>query len=148
SYRQSTGVLPTDRQFQGQQNQASVGLYHMGARWYDPTIGLWTQPDTVVPNPMDPLALNRYSFVEGNPLKYTDPTGHKESVADVMPMPWSGGSLGPGLAGAAAALAVSIGQKRQEIASSVDNLVGQAQVVVGQVEDDLDTVYIGPSQRL
>ena len=57
---QSTGALPTDRQFQGQQNQASVGLYHMGARWYDPTIGLWTQPDTLVPSPLDPLLLNRY----------------------------------------------------------------------------------------
>src|SRR5712692_10842339 len=47
----------------------------MGARWYDPSIGVWTQPDSIVPNPIDPLALNRYSFVEGNPLKYTDPSG-------------------------------------------------------------------------
>jgi RHS repeat-associated protein len=77
--RTSSGTLPTDRQFQGQQNQSSVGLYHMGARWYDPTIGLWTQPDTVVPNPMDPLSLNRYSFVEGNPLRFTDPTGHADA---------------------------------------------------------------------
>src|SRR5205085_9660262 len=57
--RASTGTLPTDRQFQGQQNQTSIGLYHMGTRWYDPAIGLWTQPDTLVPNPADPLALNR-----------------------------------------------------------------------------------------
>ena len=48
----------------------------MGARWYDPTIGMWTQPDSIVPNPMDPLALNRYAFVEGNPLRYSDPSGH------------------------------------------------------------------------
>jgi len=43
-------------------------LGERGAGWYDPTIGLWTQPDSVVPNLMDPLSLNRYSFVEGNPL--------------------------------------------------------------------------------
>jgi RHS repeat-associated protein len=79
-YRTSSGTLPTDRQFQGQQNQASVGLYHMGARWYDPTIGLWTQPDTIVPNPMDPLSLNRYAFVEGNPLTNRDPTGHSSET--------------------------------------------------------------------
>jgi RHS repeat-associated protein len=74
--RSSSGNLPTDHQFQGQQNQASVGLYHMGARWYDPSIGLWTQPDTIVPNPMDPLSLNRFAFVEGNPLTNRDPSGH------------------------------------------------------------------------
>ncbi len=79
-YRNGAGTLPTDRQFQGQQNQASVGLYHMGARWYDPSIGLWTQPDTIVPNPMDPLSLNRYAFVEGNPLRYRDPLGHSEQT--------------------------------------------------------------------
>ena len=60
----------------------------MGARWYDPTIGLWTQPDTLVPNPLDPLALNRYSFVEGDPLRYWDPSGHTVQVpTDFMPSP-------------------------------------------------------------
>jgi RHS repeat-associated protein len=80
--RTYSGTLPTDRQFQGQQNQSSVGLYHMGARWYDPTIGLWTQPDNVVPNSSDPLSLNRYSFVEGNPLKRRDPSGHWDDDID------------------------------------------------------------------
>jgi RHS repeat-associated protein len=80
-YRNSTGVLPTDHQYQEQQNQAGIGLYHMGARWYDPTIGVWTQPDTIVPDPTDPLALNRYSFVEGNPLRYRDPSGHSNEAA-------------------------------------------------------------------
>ena len=58
----------------------------MGARWYDPTIGLWTQPDTLVPNPLDPLALNRYRFVEGNPLRYRDPSGYAVALpADIRP---------------------------------------------------------------
>ena len=35
--KSSAGTLPTDRQFQGQQDQAGIGLYHMGDRWYDPT---------------------------------------------------------------------------------------------------------------
>jgi RHS repeat-associated protein len=47
--RRST--LPTDRQFQGHQNQPSIGLDHMGVCWYDLAIGVWTQPDSVVPNP-------------------------------------------------------------------------------------------------
>jgi hypothetical protein len=31
-----------------------------------------------VPEPGSPQSLNRYSYTIGNPLKYTDPTGHKE----------------------------------------------------------------------
>lgn len=34
--------------------------------------------DTVVPGAGNPQALNRYAFVLNNPLKYTDPTGHRE----------------------------------------------------------------------
>jgi len=33
------------------------------------------QPDTIVPAPGNPQALNRYSYVLNNPLRYTDPTG-------------------------------------------------------------------------
>jgi hypothetical protein len=33
--------------------------------------------------PQNPQALNRYSYVQNNPLKYTDPTGHT-SVIDII----------------------------------------------------------------
>ena len=32
--------------------------------------------DTVVPNSTSPQLLNRYSYVNNNPLRYTDPSGH------------------------------------------------------------------------
>jgi len=38
--------------------------------------------DTIIPEPGNPQALNRYSYVLNNPLKYTDPTGHCEFDAE------------------------------------------------------------------
>jgi RHS repeat-associated protein len=63
-------------QFTGQRNEDAIGLYHYGARWYDPALGRVIQADTIVPQPEDPQSLNRYAYVYNNPLKYTDPTGH------------------------------------------------------------------------
>ena len=48
---------------------------YYGARFYDGALGRFIQPDTIVPEPGDPQALNRYSYVLNNPLRYTDPTG-------------------------------------------------------------------------
>ncbi|MDW8319163.1 MAG: hypothetical protein RMN53_15135 [Anaerolineae bacterium] len=39
-------------------------------------MGRFLQPDTIVPEPGNPQALNRYMYVLGNPLRYVDFTGH------------------------------------------------------------------------
>jgi hypothetical protein len=49
---------------------------YYNARFYSPYLNRWLQPDTIVPEASNPQDLNRYSYVRGNPLKYTDPTGH------------------------------------------------------------------------
>lgn len=48
----------------------------MGARWYDSSLGRWLSADTLVPEPESPQTLNRYSYVNNNPCKYKDPSGH------------------------------------------------------------------------
>ncbi|MCP5004143.1 MAG: RHS repeat-associated core domain-containing protein, partial [Planctomycetes bacterium] len=62
--------------FTSQELDAETGLYHYGDRNYDPVLGRFTTADTIVPDPTNPQALNRYSYVLNNPLKYNDPTGH------------------------------------------------------------------------
>jgi RHS repeat-associated protein len=74
--RFETGLFPTDRRFTGQRWEPGLGLYDYRARFYDPALGRFLQPDPIVPEPGNPQGLNRYAYVYSNPLRYTDPTGH------------------------------------------------------------------------
>jgi len=62
--RLETGLFPTDRCFTGQRWEASLGLYDYKARFYDPTLGRFLQPDPLVqtdskdPTPYLPLAVS------------------------------------------------------------------------------------------
>ncbi len=62
--------------FTGQRLDDSTGLYFYNSRYYDPSLGRFTQPDSIVQAPSDPQTLNRYSYVCNNPINYTDPSGH------------------------------------------------------------------------
>ena len=46
------------------------------ARYYDPVIGRFISPDSIVQSPGDPQTLNRYSYCRNNPQRYTDPSGN------------------------------------------------------------------------
>ena len=74
--RDTGTALVTDRKFTGQTEDESAGLYWYASRAYDPAIGRFVSPDPIVPVPGNPQALNRYSYVYNNPLRYTDPSGH------------------------------------------------------------------------
>jgi RHS repeat-associated protein len=51
-----------------------TGWVKFGARWYDPTLGRWTQQDTL-DAPLDPANANRYAFGANDPINNSDPTG-------------------------------------------------------------------------
>jgi len=77
--RYASGVTPTRYQFTGQFSyESQFGLYYFNARWLDPYLNHFTQPDSIVPDPNNSQAWDRYAYVSNNPLRYTDPTGHKE----------------------------------------------------------------------
>jgi len=53
-----------------------VGLYYYGARYFDPQLGRFVSPDTIIPQQQGSQAWDRYAYVNNNPIKYNDPTGH------------------------------------------------------------------------
>jgi RHS repeat-associated protein len=61
--------------FTDQEDDDEFGFYNYGARLYDPVLGRFISPDSMVPDPGDPQALNRYTYCLNNPLIYTDPSG-------------------------------------------------------------------------
>jgi RHS repeat-associated protein len=62
--------------FTGKELDGETGLYYFGARYYDPSTGMFTSADSVLARPYDPQSLNRYAYVGGKPLSRFDPDGH------------------------------------------------------------------------
>lgn len=51
------------------------GMLFARGRYYRPAIYRFVERDMVVGGKYNPQSLNRYAYVNGNPLQYTDPTG-------------------------------------------------------------------------
>lgn len=51
------------------------GLYYMRARYYHPEILRFINQDILLGNPASPQSLNRYAYVNGQPVNYIDPFG-------------------------------------------------------------------------
>ena len=57
--------------FTGEQYDQLTGQYYLKARYYNPVIGRFTQMDTYLGD-----GLNLYAYVQNNPVRYVDPSGH------------------------------------------------------------------------
>ncbi len=56
---------------------AEIQIVEYKARFYSSYINQFTQPDSIVPDPANPQAFNRYSYVMNSPIGYNDPSGHE-----------------------------------------------------------------------
>jgi uncharacterized protein RhaS with RHS repeats len=48
---------------------------HVGARYYDALVGRFISADTYLGDIGNPQSLNRYVYVENDPVNHVDPTG-------------------------------------------------------------------------
>ncbi|RPJ74354.1 MAG: RHS repeat-associated core domain-containing protein, partial [Desulfobacteraceae bacterium] len=70
--------------FQDKEWEKTTQLYLHGARLYDPVLRIFISADSIVQDPFDPAAYERYLFARGNPLVFTDPSGHAFLVDDIL----------------------------------------------------------------
>jgi len=88
----NTGSTSNDNFYRGERRDTATGTYQLGSRTYDPARTAFLTPDghrdqhsnADLSVGTDPLTLNRYNYVNGDPLNYLDPSGHE-------PRPWHGG---------------------------------------------------------
>jgi RHS repeat-associated protein len=62
----------------------SFNIINMNARLYDPLTGRMLSPDNVLATGAGTQAINRYTYANNNPLKYTDPDGNFAFLAPVL----------------------------------------------------------------
>uniref|UniRef100_UPI003872AFCA RHS repeat-associated core domain-containing protein n=1 Tax=Leptospira sanjuanensis TaxID=2879643 RepID=UPI003872AFCA len=61
--------------YTGQIEDKETGLYYYKSRYYEPILGRFLQADSIVV-PESTSGMNRYMYVDGNPVNYRDPSGH------------------------------------------------------------------------
>lgn len=73
---EKTGTDVFRHKFNSHEKDNESGLSYFKARFYDPFIGRFITPDSVVPDSMNTQCYNRYMFVNGNPMTLRDADGH------------------------------------------------------------------------
>lgn len=82
--KRQSGSSSVSHMYTGQELDSETGLYNYNARLYDPDLGRFLTPDSIVQAPGDPQAFNRYAYARNNPVLYTDPTGHWFGLDDLI----------------------------------------------------------------
>jgi RHS repeat-associated protein len=115
------GVTPTDYHFTGQREDGTIKLIQMGLRWYDPELGRFLSADSIIPEPYNPLAYDRYSYVYNNPVRYTDPTGHCPMCIGAL-----GGFIGGAIYGYGSQVANNLSQGQMNLGQALTtNISGE-----------------------
>ena len=87
----SNGNTPNSYYYRTQRRDPGSGTYQLGSRTYDPSKGSFLTPDVYTAGPSganvrvteDPLTLDRYNYVNGDPINLVDPSGHDPWYEDL-----------------------------------------------------------------
>jgi len=83
-----TEQFPLPIRFAGYWQDNDTGIYHLGARWYDPTLFRFTSIDPHPGDQDDSVSMNEYIYVRNNPIILTDHDGDIPIIA-VAFLAWS-----------------------------------------------------------
>jgi len=91
----SSDLTDNKYKYTGQERDARTGMDYMHFRYYASTMGRFMKPDNMITNAANPQSWNLYSYVNGNPVNFNDPSGHYADVPG-----WTKAVLygGPGVA--------------------------------------------------
>ncbi|MDP9324929.1 MAG: hypothetical protein M3O87_00135 [Candidatus Dormibacteraeota bacterium] len=86
----NTGSTPDTIFFKGGRRDATTGDYQLGSRTYDPSKASFLTPDAYRAGSSakdlsigtDPLTMNRYAALNGDPVNLVDPNGHDARYLD------------------------------------------------------------------
>ncbi|WP_377512728.1 RHS repeat-associated core domain-containing protein [Octadecabacter sp. R77987] len=77
-------VAPEARGFIGERFDADAGLQYLNARYYDPELGLFLQPDWFEVTDAG-VGTNRYAYAGGDPVNLRDPGGNQSRGGSAVP---------------------------------------------------------------
>ena len=102
------------------------GLYYMRSRYYNPEIKRFINQDILTGSIGSSASLNRYSYVEGNPVSYTDPFGLSpfRAVHDVFHALYYIPVIGHGIAAADALIYLAEGEYTKAGVSAIYAIPG------------------------
>jgi RHS repeat-associated protein len=78
----SSGATVNNYLYTGEQFDPNLREYYLRARYYDPSQGRFTGRDPFDGMLSEPLSLNKYGYVHGNPVNATDPSGMFLSILE------------------------------------------------------------------
>lgn len=66
--------------YAGYEHDSETGLYNLRARYYSAKVARFISEDTNRGRREDPLSLNLYTYCHNEPIRYVDPSGHREII--------------------------------------------------------------------
>ncbi|GAB4190188.1 MAG: hypothetical protein Tsb002_17920 [Wenzhouxiangellaceae bacterium] len=78
-----SGATSNDYLYTGEQYDTELSQYYLRARYYNPTIGRFTQMDTWMGRNHDPVTLHKYLYANADPVGHVDPSGNISTLTGI-----------------------------------------------------------------